>query len=164
MTNAGGVKCWGDNEYGQLGDGTTTDRLTPVEVSGPTSDVMMVAAGKYHTCAVTNVGGVKCWGKNDNGQLGDGTTTQRLTPVDVSGLTSGVTAIAASWFRTCAVTNAGGVKCWGAGYLGDGMTAQRLTPVDVSGLTSGVTAIAAGIFNTCVVRIRPRGRRQVLGI
>jgi len=149
-----GVRCWGDNAYGQLGDGTTTDRSIPVDVSGLTSGVTAVATGAYHSCAVTSVGGAKCWGYNALGQVGDGTSANRSTPVDVSGLTSGVAALAGGYDHTCALTTAGGVKCWGDnafGQLGNGTTKNSPIPVDVSGLTSDVAAIAAGYGDTCAL-------------
>ena len=102
------MQCWGYNDYGQLGDGSTTDRSTPVPVSGLGSGVIALAAGDAHTCALTAAGGVQCWGYNGYGQLGDGSTTNRLTPVPVSGLGSGVVALAAGDYHTCALTAAGG--------------------------------------------------------
>ena len=153
--NTGGVLCWGGNSSGQLGDGTTTNHYTPAAVSGLSSGVTAIAAGYFHTCALMNTGGVLCWGGNSDGQLGDGTTTNHYTPVAVSGLSSGVTAIAAGSYHTCALTNTGGVLCWGNnwyGQLGDGTTTNRYAPVAVNGLSSGVVAIAAGgFFHTCAL-------------
>jgi alpha-tubulin suppressor-like RCC1 family protein len=152
LLNTGAVKCWGNNADGQVGDGTTTERRTPVAVSGLSSGISAISAGQGHTCAVSGTGAAKCWGINTNGQLGDNSTTPRLTPVDVSGLSSGVSGMAAGVSHTCALLNTGAVKCWGVGgRTGDGTATQRLTPVDVSGLSSGVTAISAGWYHTCAV-------------
>jgi alpha-tubulin suppressor-like RCC1 family protein len=151
----GTVRCWGDdNRSGQLGNASREKRLVPIEVAG-LSGVVAVAAGWQHACAMTNEGGVKCWGENENGQLGDGTTTSRSDPRDVAGLTSGVSAIAAGQFHTCALTDAGAVKCWGGndwGQLGDGTTIDRLLPTDVVGLGSAVVSIASGLGpRTCAI-------------
>jgi alpha-tubulin suppressor-like RCC1 family protein len=170
LTSAGGVKCWGMNDKGQLGDGTKTDtltpRLTPVDVSGLSSGVSAIATGGRHTCALTSAGGVKCWGSNESGQLGDWTTTNKLSPGYVAGLGTGVSAIATGAGHTCALTSAGGVKCWGSNYFGqlggENNTRCRLhlapegfccsvIPVDVSGLSSGVSAIAAGVTHVRAV-------------
>lgn len=164
LTTAGGVKCWGDNSSGELGDGTTTERHIPVDVPGLTSGVASVAAGRSHTCIATLADGAKCWGRNDAGQLGNGTVTDYLTPnptpTDVcanaacDSSLSDVVSIAAGDSHTCALGAAGGVTCWGRngdGQLGDGTTANRATPVVVIGLESGVAAISAGGFHTCAL-------------
>jgi hypothetical protein len=114
---AGGVaKCWGANDYGGLGAGQpysqTPFRPTPSEVSNLGDGVQAVSAGvSYHACALVG-GGVKCWGWNGNGQLGDGSTSDRNAPVQVSGLTSGVQGIATGYRHSCALL-AGQVRCWG---------------------------------------------------
>ncbi len=154
LTSVGGVKCWGDNSHGALGDGTATDRYAPVDVSGLRSGVQAIATGDYFSCALTDEGGVKCWGFNRFGQLGDGTTRDRHTPVAVAGLARGVAAVAAGSAHACALTSAGAVRCWGyngLGALGDGTTISRRRPVDVTGLSSGVTAITAGLDYTCAL-------------
>ena len=154
LTSAGGVKCWGNNSSGTLGNGTTGRPFTPVDVYGLSSGVTAIAAGLDHTCALTGAGGVNCWGYNRFGELGDGTTSDRWTPVDVSGLSSGVTGIAAGGFQSCALTSAGGVKCWG------GATGNRLTPADVPGLRQRDRDRHR---EQPQLRADPHGRRQMLG-
>jgi len=137
ITKAKGIKCWGLNEYGQLGDGTYTDyRLTPVDVAGFTNegeDATEISAGEQHTCAITSTGAAKCWGYNKDGQLGDGTTYTRRTPVDVDGLSSGVKAVSAGGSHTCAITATNGIKCWGNNTYGQLGWKLLWVPVDVIG-------------------------------
>jgi len=152
LTDGGAVKCWGYNAAGQVGDGTNGDKHAPVNVSGLTSNVIAIATGHYHSCAVTGAGAVKCWGYNNEGQLGNNSNTNSNVPVDVNGLSSGMSAVTAGYVHTCALTSAGGVKCWGRnaeGQLGNGTNSASNVPVDVSGLSSGVTAISAGYWHTC---------------
>jgi hypothetical protein len=85
VTTAGAVLCWGANANGQIGDGTTTEHVTPVPVIGLGSAAGAIAAGQWHTCALTSIGAVKCWGYNLNGGLGDGTTAERHSPVTATG-------------------------------------------------------------------------------
>ena len=112
-----------------------------------------LAAGLGHSCAVVADGTVRCWGWNSNGQLGDGTTTDRPAPTRVANLTT-ATAVTAGWDHTCAVTAASGTVCWGNndfGQLGDGTAGTlRLVPVSVPGL-AGVTSLSAGDSHSCVV-------------
>lgn len=142
-----------------------TPTPTPVATASPaptasqtaavlTGSATALALGKFHTCVLTRQGGVKCWGKNDSGQLGSDSGQRAEAPVDVLGLQSGVVAISAGDGHTCALTDQGAVKCWGDnifGELGSGTTTLSTVPVDVQGLSSGVLAIAAGGHHTCAV-------------
>jgi alpha-tubulin suppressor-like RCC1 family protein len=130
----GEVWCWGENFAGELGDGTTLSNPSPVKVASLEGGIQALTLGGSHTCALTKAGGVKCWGGNSSGQLGDGSTTDRNSPVDVTGLTGGVVAIAAGGSHTCAVLTGGAVKCWGLnenGQLGNGSNQNSSIPVDV---------------------------------
>ena len=156
LTISGGVKCWGSSSHGQLGNNSTTNAPIPVDVNGLTSEVSAIATGAYHTCALTTSGGVKCWGWNFYGALGNNSTTNSPIPVDVSGLSSGATAIAVGFAHSCALTTTGGVKCLGfntSGQLGVELITDIPVPVDVSGLSSGVSAIAAGGGHTCALTV-----------
>jgi len=144
LTDSGGVMCWGGNWFGELGNGTQNHSSVPVPVTGLGSGVKAISVGDSHTCALTINGGVLCWGFNGRGQLGNGTTTDSLVPVPVSGLESGVVAISATDEYTCAVTTNGSVLCWGNYIL-----FSSLVPTPVSGVTQHITALATGWDHNC---------------
>jgi alpha-tubulin suppressor-like RCC1 family protein len=139
LTATGGLYAWGFNSYGQLGDGTTTDRTVPVPVAQGAAPAgtrfVQVAAGANHSLALTAEGRVYAWGINDYGQLGDGTTTNRATPVAVAAgsVPAGVrfVQVAAGLTHSLALAADGMLYAWGNnvfGQLGDGTNAQHLTP------------------------------------
>ena len=137
----GGLYCWGFNASGQLGDGTTTMRTAPVLVSNSVGRYNSVAAGGVHTCGRLANGGVECWGDNVVGQIGDGTTTRRLTPTAV--LSSGISLseLGAGAQHTCAVGADSELYCWGRGdrgQLGIGSAPQNASFSRVS-RPAGVT-------------------------
>jgi alpha-tubulin suppressor-like RCC1 family protein len=148
--------CWGLNSNGQLGDGTTDQRLRPVRVA-LALPFRQVSAG-FHTCGVTTDDRVYCWGNNDFGQLGDGTTGQRLTPVPVQAGGLRFRQVSAGFFHTCGVTTSNEAFCWGRhsfGQLGDGTPVGpgdvvRLTPVAVAGGLR-FRQVSAGGVHTCGV-------------
>src|SRR2546425_7459811 len=153
----GTVRCWGRNVDGQLGDGTTAPlncspgscgSSTPVQVIGITSAAAVIAGG-YHTCALLADGTAWCWGRSDDGQLGNGARASATTPVPVTNLT-GVTAMTAGFYHTCALLPNGTVWCWGRnddGQLGDGTTMRRPAPVQAAGIT-GALAVSGGDHHT----------------
>lgn len=143
------LRCWGPNASGQLGIGTTTARLSPVEVPG-LDDVAQVSVGSQHACVRHADATASCWGENEHGQLGDGTTTDRSSPTPVTGLAD-VAEIRAGGRHTCARLTDGTVTCWGDnsdGQLGDGTTTDRLTPHAVPAL-DGVAQVTVGDEHTC---------------
>jgi alpha-tubulin suppressor-like RCC1 family protein len=174
LRSDGTVWAWGDNEYGELGNNTTTGygaNPCPVQVlglngSGYLTGVVAVAAGDEFTVALKSDGTVWAWGYNKFGQVGDGTTTNRSTPVQVvgprgTGHLTGVVAVAAGEEPAAAVKSDGTVWCWGSGgegELGDnGAEPWTFTPVQVlgfggSGYLTGVVAIAAGWFHLVALK------------
>ena len=153
LVAGGQAKCWGNNDSGQLGNGTNTNSNVPVDVVGITG-ATQITAGLYHTCALVAGGEIKCWGWNYSGQLGNGTftKTESNVPVDVSGI-SGATQITGGYSHTCALVAGGQIKCWGYnnfGVLGNGTYPGSKVPVDVVGIT-GATQITAGSYHTCAL-------------
>lgn len=154
LNSAGAVTCWGDNFYGELGNGSTSNSITPVTVTGLSGSVTALATGAQHTCALISAGAVQCWGYNRYGQLGNGSTTSVNTPVTVTGLSGPVTALAAGSYHTCALISGGAVQCWGYnanGQLGSGSMTNSTSPVTVAGLSVSATTLAAGAQYTCVL-------------
>jgi alpha-tubulin suppressor-like RCC1 family protein len=151
----GAAKCWGGNAFGQLGDNSLSNRLSPVNVSGLPQTQASVSAGDRHSCALSQTGQVTCWGGNSSGQLGNGSTTNSGVPVNASGLSSGVSDIRVGYSHSCALLSTGGVHCWGAntfGQLGDGTNTVRNTPFPVSNLSVGAIGLAAGANSMCALR------------
>jgi alpha-tubulin suppressor-like RCC1 family protein len=156
------VLCWGFNEQGQLGDGTLTRRLIPTGVVDLRRDVVALSAHFLHTCALTSGGRILCWGENERGQLGDGSTLNRARPVFVVpprlfGATTSFVGVAAGERHTCGSAVMGTVHCWGAnelGQLGDNASSGSVGPTLVVGIIGSIAAraISAGDINTCALR------------
>jgi alpha-tubulin suppressor-like RCC1 family protein len=146
----GTVRCWGQNDSGQLGDGTVVNSATPVTVSG-ISGVAAIAVGGWHSCALLGNGTVRCWGQNIYGQLGNGTFVNSPMPTAVSGLTTAA-GIPPGIFHQCAILQDRSLQCWGRndeGRLGNGTTTNGSTPSPVAGIT--VTGAAGGGEHSCAV-------------
>ncbi|MEV5571818.1 Ig-like domain repeat protein [Spirillospora sp. NPDC052269] len=167
LTSDGHVLGWGDNYYGAVGDGSTTQRNSPVPVALPPGvTITQVSAGYYQSLALASNGQVLAWGYNEFGQLGDGTTTERLTPVPVA-LPGGVTVtqISAGWGHSLALTSHGRVLGWGGnddGALGDGTTVNRYTPVFMEAPPGhAVTEVSAG-WRVSLMLAEPTGSSTTL--
>ena len=156
LNNDGTVKCWGINNSGQLGDGTTVNRIAPVAVTGLTNVGKIIVEAGTHTCALINDGSIKCWGRNDYGQLGDGSTTNKSAPASVTGISNAVD-VAAGEDHTCAVINDGTVKCWGRNYhaqLGTGSSGRNTpqsTPVSTTGISTATGISSYNNFSCAVL-------------
>jgi hypothetical protein len=154
----GAAKCWGENRFGQLGDGSFRRKLQPVTVSGLERHVASVVTGYRHSCGLLGTGEVRCWGDNSKGQLGvrslpDGDPHQSSVSHRVDGLDHGVIAIAAGRFHTCALRDSK-VFCWGdnsRGQLAGGFRGISTVPVQVSEISGGAQAITAGAFHSCAI-------------
>ena len=158
ITLSGELKCWGANDYGQLGNNTQAGSTLPTKVLGFENGATAVSVGDEFACAIASEGtlgsqSVKCWGKGVDGRLGDGTGASRTVPVQVVGLEGSIVAVSAGYSHACAVIS-GSAKCWGYnqfGQLGNGTTANSHVPTQVAGLETGVVAISAGGNHTCAI-------------
>jgi len=147
LTQGGMAWCWGANESGQLGDGTTQDRSSAVQVDTPLS-FSLLAAGLSHTCGLDARGAAYCWGRNLNGQLGDRSRQDRSIPGGVQG-NHAFQSLSAGWNHTCGLTGTGQLYCWGLNgdsQVGDGTRVDRLVPTRVPGVFQSVVA---GSGHTC---------------
>jgi alpha-tubulin suppressor-like RCC1 family protein len=163
----GRVQCWGLASDGQLGkQPTRLEDLLPTPIPQSVNGITTardIDTGPFHACAVLAVGSVECWGRNSDGQLGNGSTERSFTPVAVSGVTN-ATAVALGDTHSCALLAGGQVQCWGGndeGQLGDGATADSTTPVAVNDIATA-TAITAGFRHTCA--LLADGRVQCWGL
>lgn len=156
LTTTGEVMCWGYNSAGQLGDGTTESHWEPVRVVDLEDSVIDITAGVEHTCALTELRTVLCWGSNAFEQLGTDGGGFSSTPVVISGLSDDVVSIAAGGEHTCALTETGEVLCWGNGGYGqlgnvEYFDADVQQPLPVTGLPDRTTVVAAGLNHTCAI-------------
>ena len=158
LHRGGTVSCWGNNTWGQLGNGQSGDRVVssvPVRVAGIT-DATAITAGVNHSCALHQDGTISCWGDNYNGQLGNGQNGENamssVIPAQVKDITD-ATAITAGGGHSCALHEGGTISCWGSngsGQLGNGENAMSSVPVQVKDITDA-RAIAAGYSHSCAL-------------
>jgi alpha-tubulin suppressor-like RCC1 family protein len=151
LLSTGQLKCWGEGGDGQLGNGTTANSDVPVSVTGITDAKAVASDGDGGSfCAVLSTGHMECWGFNNYGQLGNGTTTGSSVPVSVKNITTG-TAVTGAIYGFCARLATGHVDCWGFGFygqLGNGNTASSDVPVAVQTITNAATLIS-GFYAFC---------------
>lgn len=176
VTGDGRLLCWGFNARGQLGDGSTTDRRFAVPVAGDLQNVSALDAGRFHTCAEAGNGGLHCWGANGSGQLGDGSTENRLTPEpsntpDLTAAGREVLGIAAGGQHTCVLSRrspgeATSIACSGSnneGQIGNGLVQSESITRRVEGVgLRGASAIAVGSNHSCL--LQPDGEVRCWGL
>lgn len=155
---SGGVRCWGSNEFGQLGDGTTTDRSTPAPALGLEGGVKHLAVGNTHACALMNDGTVKCWGDNSRSQLGIDSSTSSFRTIAVTvNQISGAVLVIANAQQSCALVSTGAMLCWGVINVDvrgmDVSDIQSASPVSIGGLEDGVVSLGRGHFHNCAITV-----------
>jgi alpha-tubulin suppressor-like RCC1 family protein len=152
----GTVWCWGWNDHGQLGNGGVAAALSPIQVAALGNEVASIGAGAAHTCAVKKDGALWCWGLNEHGQLGDGTTQDHSVPAPATAVDFAVAEVVGGADFSCARTAEGSAWCWGnnsEGQLGNGSMDPSLVPVEVHELGFAVAELAAtGAFTACALK------------
>jgi alpha-tubulin suppressor-like RCC1 family protein len=147
LASTGGVKCWGGNKFGELGDGTTTDRATPVDVIGLPGPVTELSIhGASHACALLSSGGVWCWGAMTS------TMSPNATPKEVRGMRASPKWLTTGgeWGGSCALSTDGAVQCWGD-WTQDSGDAGTDTPRDIVGFDARVLTLASGDLHICAM-------------
>lgn len=149
---SGRIDCWGAGYYGQLGDGSKENSTVPVEVQGVSAAAQVTAGGGVveHSCALLLNGHIDCWGRNEHGQLGNGTTTSSDIPVEVQGIVD-ATEVISGWKDSCALLSSGQVDCWGGnefGQLGGGAMGDSDVPVQAQGISTA-TQVGGGYYHSC---------------
>ena len=150
----GAVSCWGDNSQQQLGvaDGNAGNRNMPIKL-GTIESVAELAAGTRHTCARRTDGSLWCWGRNNLGQIGDGTTTNRDRPTRVMTRTNDMKQVAAGDTHTCGLIGDGGLACWGGIRtlaLAPGLLPAQTLPAAIDGVPPA-SQLVTGDTHTCVI-------------
>ncbi len=154
ILNDDSLSCWGSNESGQLGDNSTDDRPAPTAIGLGSNTAKALSAGNRHTCVILDNDSLSCWGRNVFGQLGDGTTTQRLVPTAISLGSNTAKAVSVGGSHTCAILDDDSLSCWGynsSNQLGDGSGANRDAPAAVNLGSNTAKALSSGHFHTCVI-------------
>jgi hypothetical protein len=153
LTSVGRIKCWGRNDFGQLGDGSYLNRTTPVEVTALGGTPIAIYAGGFNTCALLSGGVLRCWGDNSNGQLGaNSVVTSSVSPVQVIGLRATPVDVSIGRTHLCAALSTGEADCWGknnSGQLGSLNSTPARAPVAATGLGNDIVQIAVGGEHTC---------------
>ncbi len=154
LTSAGAIYCWGGNGAGQLGNGTNNNHSIPKLITAGTNVFIKISAGSYHTCAINNVNNVFCWGLNNYGQLGTGSTIAANTPVQINSGNQ-YSDISAGEDFTCGVeTSTSDVYCWGKnnnGQLGIGNLNDQLSPITQG--TLDFNKVSAGFGYACGITV-----------
>ncbi|MBC7457310.1 MAG: hypothetical protein H7235_03470 [Bdellovibrionaceae bacterium] len=154
IASSGQLRCWGYNGYGSLGDNTTANRNVPTDINVGTL-YKTISMGAISTCGTTNADDLKCWGNNQYGQLGDGTTVNKMIPtfIDSGVAYKKISSSLLASFYTCGLTTTDKIKCWGAnqyGQLGDGTTTTHSLPIAIN-VSKNYSDLAVGYVHTCAI-------------